>query len=244
MTFDFMRRFFAISEQFTEKNVVLNVDETRHLRDVLRLRVGEKVAVFDGTGREFSAEIETIGKKESILKIIEEIAPKSPESNLNLTLAVAILKGEKFDLVIQKAVELGVSKFVPIITKRCDVKLKDADKKLERWRKIILEASKQCGRAKLMEVESPVNFDSLVKKSNGENFVLFSERNGENFSAIKSSLNFTAIIGSEGGWEDSEIESAKQNGFQIITLGGRILRAETAVIAISALLQNHFGDLN
>lgn len=239
-----MRRFYAPLENFTETNVVLNLEETRHLRDVLRLRVSDQVQVFDGEGKEFLCEIETIGKKESVLTIIEEIAPKSSESNLNLTLAVAILKGEKFDLVIQKAVELGVSKFIPITTKRTDVKLKDADKRLERWQRIILEASKQCGRAKLMKIESPISFESLVKKSGDEKFALFSERNGENFSAIKPSLNITTIIGSEGGWEDSEIELAQNNGVQIVTLGGRILRAETAVIAISALLQNHFGDLN
>jgi len=239
-----MRRFYAPLEKFNNSEITLNLEETRHLRDVLRLRESEKVQVFDGLGKEFLCEIETIGKKESVLKIIHEITSKSPESKLNLTLAVAILKGEKFDLVIQKAVELGATKFIPIITKRTGVKLKDADKKLERWQRIILEASKQCGRAKLMEIESPTNFESLVKKSDGENFVLFSERNGENFSAIKSSLNITAIIGSEGGWEDSEIELAQNNGVQIVTLGGRILRAETAVIAISALLQNHFGDLN
>lgn len=244
-----MRRFYAPSENFTETNVVLNLEETRHLRDVLRLRVSDQVQVFDGEGKEFLCEITTIGKKESVLKIIKEIASKSPESNFNLTLAVAILKGEKFDLVIQKAVELGVSKFIPITTKRTDVKLKDADKKLERWQRIILEASKQCGRAKLMEIENPINFEALIKSSasqrlSDESFVLFSERNGENFSAIKSNSNIIAIIGSEGGWEDSEIELARNNGIQIVTLGGRILRAETAVIAISALLQNHFGDLN
>lgn len=239
-----MRRFYAPVTNFDNSEITLNIEETRHLRDVLRLRMGEEIAVFDGHGKEFLCKIETIEKKESHLKIIEEILPKSPESNFNLTLVVAILKGEKFDLVIQKAVELGVSKFIPIITKRCDVKLKDNDKKLERWQRIILEASKQCGRAKLMEIESPINFESLIKRSDGENFVLFSEREGENFSAIKFSLNITAIIGSEGGWEDSEIELAQKNEIKIITLGGRILRAETAVIAISALLQNHFGDLN
>jgi 16S rRNA (uracil1498-N3)-methyltransferase len=236
-----MRRFYAPPENFTSQNIALSLEETRHLRDVLRLRVGETVAVFNGIGGEFLCEIETIGKKESVLKIIEEITPKSPESNLNLTLAVAILKGEKFDLVIQKAVELGVTKFIPIITKRTDVKLKDADKKLERWRKIILESSKQCGRAMLMEVTETVELNKFIQSQNGAK-ILFTERNGKSFSSIKSNQNLTAVIGSEGGWEDSEIELAQQNGFQIITLGGRILRAETAVIAISALLQNHFGD--
>ncbi len=244
-----MRRFYAPPENFNQAQITLSLEETRHLRDVLRLGRGEKILVFDGAGKEFLGEIETIGKKETSLQIIEEVQPLAPESALDLTLAAALLKGEKFELVIQKAVELGVTRFIPIVTKRCEVKLKDADKKLDRWRKIVLEASKQCGRAKLMQVESAVNFELLIKNSasrslSSEVFVLFSEKSGESFSSLKSNQKLTAVIGSEGGWEALEIESAKQHNFQIITLGGRILRAETAAIAVSALLQNHFGDLN
>ena len=237
-----MRRFYAPKENFSDQIIKLSLEETRHLRDVLRLRTGEKVNVFDGDGKEFLCEIETIAKKETSLKIIEEIAPAAPESELNLTLAVALLKGEKFDLVIQKAVELGVTKFVLMNTKRSDVKLKDGEKKLERWQKIALEAAKQCGRAKLMQIEIPRDFVEIIKLADGTK-VLFAERNGESFDSINSDKKITAFIGSEGGWEDSEIEFAKANGFQIITLGGRILRAETAVIAVASLLQNHFGDL-
>lgn len=242
MNFDNMRRFYAPPENFNNQIITLNPEETRHLRDVLRLRAGENVQIFDGCGKEFLAEIEAIGKKDSQLNIIREIEPVAPESKLNLTLAVALLKGEKFDLVIQKAVELGVTKFIPLVTKRTDVKLKEADKKLERWQRIILESSKQCGRAKLLEISAPVEFSNFLTLLNGTTF-LFSERSGEIFSALKSSEHLTAVIGSEGGWEDSELDSARQKGVQIITLGGRILRAETAAIAIPALLQNHFGDL-
>ncbi|NJM54444.1 MAG: 16S rRNA (uracil(1498)-N(3))-methyltransferase [Blastocatellia bacterium] len=243
-----MRRFYAPPDNFTDSNISLSNEETRHLRDVLRLREGDKVQVFDGEGKEFLCEIETIEKKDSCLKIIQEILPSAPESKLDLTLAVALLKGEKFDLVIQKAVELGVTKLFPLITKRTDVKLKETEKKIERWRKIILEASKQCGRAKLMRMEEPLDFKDFLRESAslllyGENLVLFSERGGEGFSAVKSSKKITALIGSEGGWDDSEIELARENGIQIITLDGRILRAETAGIVIPALLQNHFGDL-
>lgn len=238
-----MRRFYASFEQFQADKVLLNLDETQHLRDVLRLKIGEKVQVFDGTGKEFLCEIESVSKKETVLKISEEIAPFAPTSNLDLTLAVALLKGEKFDLVVQKAVELGVTKLVPLNTKRADVKLKDSEKKIWRWRKIALEAAKQCGRADLMKIENLYDFEEFIKTSDGAK-ILFSERKGESFSAIKSSKKITAVIGSEGGWEDSEIEFAKLNGFQIITLKGRILRAETAAIAIAAVLQNRFGDMN
>jgi len=238
-----MRRFYAPPENFSGANMItLGLEETRHLRDVLRLREGEKVSVFDGAGKEFLCEIETVAKKEILLKIIEETAPSSFESDLELTLAVALLKGEKFDLVIQKAVELGVTKLVPLNTKRSDVRLKEADKKQERWQKIALEACKQSGRARLMQIELPVDFEKFIKTADGAK-ILFAERSGASFSAIKADKKITALVGSEGGWENAEIESAASNGFQIITLGGRILRAETAAIAISAVLQHNFGDL-
>lgn len=241
-----MRRFYAPRENFTAGNIRLNLEETRHLRDVLRLREGETVQVFDGEGREFLSRIGKIEKRETVLEIIEEIEPSAPESNLDLTLAVALLKGEKFDLVLQKAAELGVVRFVPFITKRTNVKLKDADKKAERWQKIALEAAKQSGRARLMNIEKPLDFNKFVENSrnSGKNLVLFAERGGRNFSGVKTGERIIAAVGSEGGWEDAEIETARQNNFQIVTLGGRILRAETAAISIAAILQHRFGDLN
>lgn len=244
-----MRRFYAPPENFLDDGIKLDFEETRHLRDVLRLRTGEKINVFDGAGKEFSCLVEQIGKRETILKILGETSASAPESSFDLTLAVALLKGEKFDLVIQKAVELGVTIFVPLETRRADVKLKDAkeiEKKLERWRKIVVEAAKQCGRAKLMQIENVQNFRRFIETaadSNRENLVLFSERGGESFAAVKGGKKLTAVIGSEGGWEDAEIEAARAKDFQIITLGGRILRAETAAISIAAILQNQFGDL-
>lgn len=237
-----MRRFYAPRENFGNEKVTLSLEETRHLRDVLRLHAGDRVRVFDGDGSEFLCAIAEISKKESSLEILEEIAPAAAESNLDLTLAVALLKGEKFELVVQKAVELGVSKLVPLATKRADVKLKETDKKADRWQKIALEACKQSGRAKLMKIEAPVDFEKFVKSAEGAR-ILFAERGGKPFSTVKAGKKITALVGSEGGWEDSEIELAAANGAQIITLAGRILRAETAAIAVAAILQNNFGDL-
>ena len=241
-----MRRFYAPKENFNEKKITLTLEETRHLRDVLRLRAGEIVQIFDGAGREFSCEIKQIEKRETALEILEEISPAAPVSNLDLTLAAALLKGEKFDLIVQKAVELGVTKLSPIATKRTDVKLEGAEKRVERWEKIALEAAKQSGRADLMKIEKPQHFEAFVKNpaSLGGANLLFSERSGERFSAINAGEKITALIGSEGGWEDSEIEAAKNSGFQIVTLKGRILRSETAAIVVAALLQHRFGDFN
>jgi 16S rRNA (uracil1498-N3)-methyltransferase len=237
-----MRRFYAPIEQFQTETVSLGLEETRHLRDVLRLKETEKAQIFDGAGREVLCEIERIGKKETVLRILGEIAPSAPESSLNLTLAIALLKGEKFDLIVQKSVELGVSKLVPLSTKRADVKLKDTEKRLERWRKIALEAAKQSGRAKLMQIENHCEFEAFVEKTKGT-AILFAERGGDNFSEIEAGEKITAVTGAEGGWEESEIEFARRNNFQVITLGGRILRAETAAISIAAILQHRFGDL-
>jgi 16S rRNA (uracil1498-N3)-methyltransferase len=238
-----MRRFYAPKENFQDKNIMLNLEETRHLRDVLRLRESETVQVFDGEDREFLCEIEKIGKRETVVKILKEILPPAPRSNLDLTLAAAILKGEKFDLVVQKAVELGVAKFVPVQTKRTDVKVKESEKKLERWRRIALEAAKQSGRAGLMKIETVIEFTEFIETAKGTK-TLFAESGGAGFSKIEETKKITAVIGSEGGWENSEIEAARNSDFQIITFGGRILRAETAAIVIAGILQHRFGDLN
>lgn len=244
-----MRRFYAPKENFDDDRIHLSTDETRHLRDVLRLRIGDRSLVFDGNGDEFLAEIESVEKSGARLKIIETVTPASPESPLDLMLAPAMLKGEKFDLVIQKSVELGVTKLVPIQTARCDVNPKGADKRGERWRKIALEASKQSGRARLMEIEPPVDFRGFIERHGDDpavsgKIILFSERGGESFSTLKKRKKITAIIGPEGGWDDAEIEYARKNGVTLITLGGRILRAETAALSVAAILQHRFGDLH
>ncbi|HEY8559107.1 MAG TPA: 16S rRNA (uracil(1498)-N(3))-methyltransferase [Pyrinomonadaceae bacterium] len=238
-----MRRFYAPIENFDAGKVLLNVEETRHLRDVLRLREGSEIQVFDGAGREFLCAVAQITKRETALEIVREIAPAAPESDLDLTLAVALLKGEKFELVVQKAVELGVTRLVPLNTRRADVKLKEADKKMDRWQKIALEAAKQSGRARLMEIAAPVDFEKFVAEADGAK-ILFSERHGEGFAQFRPDKKITALVGSEGGWEDSELETAAAAGFRIVTLKGRILRAETAAIVVSAILQNNFGDLS
>lgn len=238
-----MRRFYVKPEDFTDNSALLDPEQSKHMKNVLRLREGVKIRVFNGTGNEFLCEISSSRKNGASLKILEEVSPSAPESQLKLTLAAALLKVDKFELVIQKAVELGVSKLLPITTKRSDVKAKNVEQKLARWRKIVIESSKQCGRAKLMEIAVPIGFEEFLGSADGSR-ILFAEKNAEKFAEIKRDKKITAVIGPEGGWDDSEIELARKNDFQIITLGGRIMRAETASISIISLIQNHFGDLN
>jgi 16S rRNA (uracil1498-N3)-methyltransferase len=238
-----MRRFYAPPDSFIDNRVVLGTDETRHLRDVLRLGKGDKISVFNGTGGEFQCRVEEIGKRSTIATVENSVEPLAPESPLDLTLAAALLKGDKFDLVVQKAVELGVKRLIPLETVRCDVKTPTTSR-MERWRRISLEATKQSGRAAVMQLAETVTVSDLIAASQRENVVLFSERNGVSLTAIPPTSTLIAIVGPEGGWDDSEILSAENAGVKIVTFGGRILRAETAAIACSAILQNRFGDLN
>ena len=222
---------------------MLTADEARHLREVLRLKPGAEVSVFDGAGKEFRARVVQARREFAELELVDEIEAARPESPLRITLAVALLKGEKFDLVVQKATELGVHKIVPLITRHADIKLRDesdARKRVARWQRIALEAAKQSGRALVPEVTLPEQLTSVLRPSHP--CLLFSEKEGHGLTQIETA-EITAIVGSEGGWSDEELDEARAAGAQIVTLGGRILRAETAAITAAALLQHRFGDL-
>jgi 16S rRNA (uracil1498-N3)-methyltransferase len=254
------RRFYAPPTAFSpdEKSATLSPEETRHLRDVLRLHPGDQIYVFDGVGREFHCVVEIIAKDSTELRVISEVEPTRSESPLHLTLAIALLKGEKFDLVIQKATELGAKRIVPLETERADIRLrdsKDAQKRVTRWQRIALEAAKQSGRAYVTEISAPLTLSSLVmsagkekKPSTESAHLMFAERSGTSVAEATKSFaeqptEIVALVGPEGGWTDEEIELAREGGWKIVTLGGRTLRAETAAIVVLALLQHRFGDL-
>lgn len=246
-------RFFAPPGAFSSDllHVELDSDEARHLRDVLRGSAGDEVTVFDGTGREFAGRIQEIKRDRAKLEILSQIQPAKPESPLHLTLAVALLKGDKFDLVVQKATELGVTQIIPVTTTRADIRLRDqtdASKRVTRWRRIAIEAAKQSGRAQVPEILAPQNFQSIIDLANDRDtkIVMFSERDGTPLNQLARELaghRIVAVIGSEGGWTDEELVVAQRAGVTPVTLGGRILRAETAAIAVTVLLQHLFGDL-
>ena len=244
------RRFHAPPGAFNlnEQTVTLTADEARHLRDVLRLRAGDEVYVFDGRGHEYRCAIADVSRGAAELHVEAAVDPAKPESQLQLNLCVALLKGEKFDLVVQKATELGVTKLTPLVTRFADIHLRDqsdAAKRVMRWQRIALEAAKQSGRAFVPEIGLPVDFEAALETEGLG--VMFSERGGEPLGTLATEgapRVVTAVVGSEGGWSDEEIETARARNFHVITLGGRVLRAETAAIAVSVLLQHLYGDLN
>ena len=245
------RRFFAPASSFEHdtRSVILPPEEARHLRDVLRLKQGDSVFVFDGTGKEYECSIDEVRRDYARLTITSNIQPKSPESPLDLTLALALLKADKFDLVVQKATELGVNTIVPVMTRHADIRLRDdtdAEHRSSRWRRIALEATKQSGRAKVPIVSVPRELNEVLKDRAAARF-MFSERSGDPFNNVTGDLDnpesMIALVGSEGGWHDFEISRARNLGWRILTLAGRTLRAETAAITAVALLQHRFGDL-
>lgn len=247
------RRFYAPPEafDFNARQVLLGVDEARHLREVLRLKSGDGVSVFDGAGNEYNAVVVKAMRDSAVLEVGDKAEPASQESPIHLSLALALLKGDKFDLVVQKATELGVNVLVPVMTKFADVRLhdpSDASKRVSRWQRIALEAAKQSGRAALPEINSPVSFAELIERETPEGSlrVMFAERSGKAMTDLPQAISTSAVsvlVGSEGGWATEEIAAAKEHGWKIVTLGGRILRAETAAITVTALMQNRYGDL-
>ena len=256
------RRFYVPHDAlFTGgERVTLAADEARRLRDVLRLRAGDEAYAFDGAGREYRCIIVESGRggrsDSATLEVCEQVAPWRPESPLALTLAVALLKGEKFDMVVQKATELGVARIVPVATARADVRLRDANdaaKRAARWQRLALEAAKQSGRARVPVIAAPAAFASVIageaEMSDATKLrLMFSERDGQSLDEVigvgDTALTVAAaLVGPEGGWEDEEIAQARVAGWRIVTLGGRVLRAETAAVTVCVLLQHLFGDL-
>lgn len=251
------RRFYAAPETFEHDRtrVRLGADEARHMRGVLRLEPGDEVYIFDGAGREFRCVIEALRRDDAMLAIEAGVEPRAPESRLDLRLAVALLKNDKFDLVIQKATELGATAVIPVVTRRADVRIdqgkRGAEKlrqKDERRTRIAIEAAKQSGRARVPDIAAPLELKELLHAGDVGRAVMFAETSGENLNAAldgfdTGSERLTALVGPEGGWDDAEIEQARAAGWRIVTLGGRVLRAETAAIAVAALLQYRCGDL-
>ena len=210
--------------------------EQHHAR-VARMRGGEEVEVFDGRGTIASARISRITRDEVALEVGAPILRR--ESSLSLRLAMALIQLEKFELVLQKATELGVSAILPLLTDRGEVRVDRVKGKSERWEKIVLEAAKQSGRATIPRIEPPASFGSAIR---GEGTPILFEAEAEPRPATSAS-GATLFIGPEGGWSEDEIRLAVESGAAIERLGPRRLRAETAAMAALTIIGARFGDL-
>jgi 16S rRNA (uracil1498-N3)-methyltransferase len=247
-------RFYATPDSIDGATINLSREETHHLASVLRLKAGDQVFVFDGCGREYRCSIASLKNRCALLEIIEPLT-NNVESPINLTLGQALAKGEKFDLIVQKATELGTRRIVPLVTENAAVTLKDkqAEKRLERWRRISLEALKQSGRRTIVEIAAPVALSEFVSEVElrpdaSRALLVFSERGGvsidEALKATARGVEVIALVGPEGGWSQAELELLSERGAKAVTLGPRVLRTETAAIVAVSLIQHALGDIS
>lgn len=244
-----LHRFYACPESIHGTSLVLSPEESHHLRRVLRLREGDRVVAFDGTGREYLCQIERVTDDQVLLRILKDYQPRV-ESPLFLRLGQALVKGEKFDWVVQKATELGVREILPLVTDHCEpwAHRWERSDRLHRWRRIALEACKQCGRTQVPLVRDPLSVTEFVTRSSGVT-VMAVERGGKPLSFLEEAFRFdpprevNILIGPEGGWSAREVELAQKAGARQVTLGPRILRTETAGIILTGIVQYLWGDL-
>ena len=228
------------------KRLVVEGSAANHITRVLRLRNGDALTVFDGSGGEFGARIEEF-RKDSVVVSVEDHRPLDRESPLPLTLAQGISRGERMDWIIQKATELGAARIVPLFTKRSVVRLdeKQAERKLQHWRAIAVAACEQCGRNRIPDLAAPMDFfDVLPADSSGVTRLLLSPTGDLRIDDLQDvAKGITVLIGPEGGLADVEQEAAIAAGFKAVRLGPRVLRTETAAIAALTIIQRYFGDL-
>ncbi len=234
-------RFFAPPSSLFDSRIVLDAEESHHLARVLRLVPGATVFAFDGNGAEYECEVARVHKDAAELQVIARLS-NEVESPLALTLGQALIKGDKFDWVVQKATELGVTRLVPLVTEHSEFrKAEGRELRLQRWRRIALEATKQCGRRKLIELAEVTTFAQFCAAATGVKLI-FSERGGNKLADVSRADSVTLAIGPEGGWSEGELTLAEAQGFLPVHLGNRILRTETAAVAAVALAQYVFGD--
>ncbi len=235
-------RVFVDIDLQVEKPTILTEETTHYLKNVLRLKNGEQIIVFNGRGGEYSGVIE-ITKKNIILHI-NQFDPIERESPLQIILAQAISHAEHFEFALQKATELGVQRIFPLLTARTQgVDSQRLDKKIIRWNNILRSACEQSGRNKLPILEMPQTIGNWVETQT-QGTKLFLEPTAEQaFAALlEIEMPLTIVIGAEGGFTTDEIKLLKESDFMGIRVGARILRTETAAIAVIAACQARWGD--
>ena len=245
-----MARFFLPKERIQDQRGTIVGDELAHLRKVLRLGPGDRLTVFDDTGREHEAVIRSFSADRGDIDILRSYRPER-ESSLQITLALGLTKGEKMDFVVEKATELGVQTLVPFISSYTVPKLNDRkiETRTERWQRIALSAAKQCGRTLVPKILTLCEFRELVRQPWADTLkLLFWEREGrltlkQIYETDRDTRAILLVIGPEGGFSSAEADKAQQHGFKSVQLGRRILRSETAALAALSVVQFLWGDM-
>lgn len=240
-----MNRFFVNRKRICGRTAVLEGEDVTHIRKVLRLRVGECIELCDGEGTDYMAEIRELDTGEVKL-FIKETYPSLGEPQVKVTLCQGIPKGSKMDTIIQKCVELGVHEIIPVFTDRTVVKLetrRDEEKKTVRWRKIAEEAAKQSRRGYVPDIKMPIPLKEALSGVKCDlKLIPWEGEREQNLKPLLKSANISRLdsiafmVGPEGGFEDSEVQAARDQGWLPVTLGPRILRTETVGMAMISII--------
>ncbi len=242
-----MQHFFVTPSQVGETDIYIEGSDVNHMKNVLRMRYGEELTVSDGDNLKYRCAVERYEEGRAVLKILERMQSDT-ELSSRIYLFQGLPKQDKMELIIQKAVELGVYQIIPVSTSRCVVKLdeKKAVKKAERWRQIAVSAAKQAGRGYIPEVVPVIAYQEALAQAKKLDVILIPyelERGMREtrkiIEAIKPGQSIAVFIGPEGGFEKEEVEQALGCGARAVTLGRRILRTETAGLTALSVLMFH-----
>jgi len=246
-----MHRFFVSAENIQGKDIVLS-EQAHQIRDVLRLKADEHIVVLDNQGLEYEVILTNISKNEVKGQVAEKREAMG-EPNVKITLYQSLLGREKFEWVLQKCTEVGVVRFVPMITSRTIVRDSNniTTKKLERWRQIITEAAEQAGRGRIPELTSPVKLEEALGQQKDYNLSLMgsAESNIESLRSVLGQRDIGAdaaialFVGPEGGFTEQELQWGRNGGVIEFSLGRRVLRTETAAMVASALILYQLGQM-
>lgn len=240
-----MYRFYVSADQLAEKEVFISGGDVNHIKNVLRLEVGDWIVACDGNGTDYVSRIQSICSDE-VVASIEKVQPTGTELPVRITLFQGMPKKDKLELIIQKAVELGACEIVPVMTKRTVVKLseeKKINKRLERWQSIAYAAAKQCDRGIIPTVHKPVSYEEALAMADqlDYNVIPYELQTGMEearkiVDQARKQRSLGIFIGPEGGFEPEEVERAMTRNIHPMTLGKRILRTETAGMALLSIL--------
>lgn len=224
--------------------IVLEGEEHRHLAKAARVRPGEFVWLFDGSGRRFLARVETVGPERTSLAVLKTEEPEAPRTRV--VLAACLVEAKKFDAILEKASELGCSDVLPVESARSlKTPGERAEKKLQRWRRIAREAAKQCKSRFVTEVHPPRPLRDLLREPPAERRIFLSEHGGRPLRDVAAGAAPDAVVllvGPTGGWTEGEERDIRRAGFEAASLGRRVLKSETAALAGTFLIVHHWSD--
>ena len=239
-----MHRFHAPDLPDEGALLALPDEEARHLTQVLRLSIGDAVRVFDGRGREHHARVENAGRRRVEVRVGPPAIP-APEAGIRITLAASLLKADKFDDVVRDAAMLGAAVVQPLVTSHTDVPAARAGStvRLDRWRRVALSSTKQCGRAVIVEVAAPASLDERLPYLPSPWIVLAEPTTGKGGPLPARPGTATVFVGPEGGWSAGEIAAFSDGGAHFLQLGARTLRADAAPLVALSVLLYAWGEL-